>query len=714
MKKLLLLNLTLFAVATIATAQQKFRTTSSSVIGYLEYLPEGYNENSNKYPIVIFLHGNGEKGPNSTDTTVLKQYINLVAKHGPPKHVNNGSDFPFILISPQLKSNNSTWTSAYVMEVINHCKTYLKIDERRIYITGLSLGGGGTWVAAQDYPALFAAIAPVCGGYNATSKACGIAGENLPVWAFHGDSDSVVPLSRSTTMVNAINACVPAPSPLAKMTIYPGVGHNAWDYAYKTDNSLHNPNVYQWLLSYTNTSNNGNKIPVANGGYDKVIAGKTSGTITGSGVDPDGTIASYNWKKISGPSVTLLNTTSSTVSLSALTLGTYIFRLQVTDNNGNTDSDYVKVTVTPNNPPTANAGSDRVITLPVTSCSITGTGTDTDGTISKYAWRQISGAVATMSGTTATTLNISALSEGVCGFELTVTDNNSATGKDTVYVTVAPPVIPIVNAGTDKLVKLPTTSATITGSATDAGGTIIAYKWIKVSGGGCTMANVTGTSLKLSGLTSGTYVFKLSATDNDGNVGSDEIKIVVDAPPVVNAGADRAITLPLSGSVVLNGSATDSDGTIIKYQWSKYSGPNISGSGSTTANYTITTLYDGTYVFKLAVTDNLGAVGVDYVTITVKSSIISGTSTGRVATEVYDASELESQQEEQHTSLVDTNAESLIGAHIALFDSSGKPLYAGKWKNDLQEMLSANNGLIIYNIRYNDGRSRSGKVIFKD
>ncbi len=713
MKKILLLNLTLFALASIAAAQQKFRTTSPSVIAYLEYLPEGYNLNSEKYPIVIFLHGNGEKGPNSTDTTVLKQYISLVAKHGPPKHVNNGTEFPFVLISPQLKSSYSTWTSAYIMEVINHCKTYLRVDERRIYITGLSLGGGGTWVAAQDQPALFAAIAPVCGGYNTPSKACNIAGENLPVWAFHGDKDATVPLSRSTTMVNAINACVPTPSPLAKMTIYPGVGHNAWDYAYKPDNSLHNPNVYQWLMSYTNTSNKGNKIPLANAGADKVISGKTSYSLTGSGTDSDGTITSYSWRQISGPSATLTNTTSATVSLSALTLGTYVFQLKVTDNSGNTDSDYIRLTVNPNKPPVANAGTDRVITLPATSCSLAGTGTDPDGTISKYSWRQVSGAVAVMSGATTATLNLSAMTEGTSRFELTVTDNNNATDKDTVQVTVQPPATPVVNAGTDKLIKLPTTSATVTGSATDAGGTISAYKWTKVSGGGCSMTNTTSTSLKLSALTSGTYVFRLAATDNNGNVGTDDVTVVVDALPVVNAGADRTITLPLSGSVILNGSASDADGTIVKYLWSKYSGPNISGSGSNTANYTITALYEGTYVFKLAVTDNLGAVGVDYVTVTVKAAI-SGSSTGRISTEVYSESDLASERRKQNASLAYGESDDLRGAHLSLFDSNGRPLYAGEWKNDLRGLVPDTRGLVIYNIKYVNGGSKSGKVIFKD
>ena len=228
-------------------AQNVFKTTAASVIGYLEYLPEGYELNSDKYPVVIFLHGIGERGTNTTDPAVLQQSVLKVETLGPPNYVKQGHEFPFILISPQLKSNYGNWPSSYVMEVIHHVKTYLRIDEKRIYLTGLSLGGGGAWWTAQDYPEFFAALAPVCGGRNTPEKACAIAAENLPVWAFHGDKDSVVPLSRSVTMVDAINACQPAPVPPAILTIYPGVAHNAWTKAYQTDHSIHNPNVYEWM-----------------------------------------------------------------------------------------------------------------------------------------------------------------------------------------------------------------------------------------------------------------------------------------------------------------------------------------------------------------------------------------------------------------------------------------------------------------------------------
>ncbi|HEY0744636.1 MAG TPA: prolyl oligopeptidase family serine peptidase [Chryseosolibacter sp.] len=348
LKSFLFFALTLTAVSFgKVSAQQIFKTTAASTIAYYEYLPADYNANSNKYPIVIFLHGIGERGPNTTDIQVLKDNIYKVAKLGPPLHVKNGTKFPFILISPQLKNNYGTWPSGYVMEVLNYVKTYLRVDEKKIYITGLSLGGGGTWVTIQDYPELFAAALPVCGGYNSTSKAYKIAGENLPVWASHGSIDDVVPMSRTVNMVNAINASTPKPSPLAKLTIYTGVKHNAWSYAYRTDHSLHTPNVYEWLMSFTNSTNKGNKIPIASAGVDqtKYLSQTTTSSISGSATDTDGTISTYEWTKQSGPSATLSGTATKTLKVSSLKKGVYVFRLKVKDNSGNSDSDYVKIFV---------------------------------------------------------------------------------------------------------------------------------------------------------------------------------------------------------------------------------------------------------------------------------------------------------------------------------------------------------------------------------
>lgn len=610
-------------------AQQVFKTTQPSTISYYEYLPQNYNTNSDKYPVMIFLHGIGERGPNTTNISTLEASIYEVAKLGPPMYVKNGTQFPFILISPQLKDNYGTWPSSYVLEVINHVKTYLRIDERRIYLTGLSLGGGGTWVAAQDYPELFAAIAPVCGGYNSPSKACGIAAENVSVWAFHGDIDSTVPLSRSVNMVNAINACTPAPSPLAKMTIYTGVNHNAWSKAYKTDNSVHNPNLYEWITTFTNTTKKGTKVPIANAGTDKNVAPGAS-SLSGSGTDSDGSIASYSWTQISGPNTsTLSNANAAAPSLSNLISGVYTYRLTVTDNAGITDSDYIKINVSTayaNALPSVNAGGDKSITLPVNGTSITATATDTDGTISSYAWTKVSGGSATLSGTTTATLALSAMVEGSYIFRVTVTDNAGGTKSDDVMVTVnpVPNANPTVNAGTDRTITLPANAVSITASAADSDGTISSYSWTKVSGGSGTLAGTTTATLTASGLVEGSYVFRVTVADDDGAKKSDDVTVTVDpAPsnniaPVAKAGLDKTITLPTK-AITIVGSGTDADGTIASYAWTKLSGPASSLSNVTTSKLWAYNLVEGIYTFRLTVTDNSGASASDDMLVTVQS-----------------------------------------------------------------------------------------------
>jgi dienelactone hydrolase len=731
MRKLLLeilysLLLLWFSI-TASHAQQVFKTTSPSVIGYLEYVPQDYNTNSNKYPVVIFLHGIGERGINSTDPAAISGTIQNVAKLGPPMYVKNGTQFPFILISPQLKNNYGTWPSSYVKEVINHVKTYLRIDERRIYLTGLSLGGGGVWVAAQDFPELFAAIAPVCGGYNSPSKACGIASENLPVWAFHGDKDTVVPMSKTVNMVNAINACTPAPSPLAKLTIYAGVGHSAWNNAYKTDNSVHDPNVYQWIQSFINTTNKGNKIPLANAGSDKTIFLTGSTTLTGSGTDTDGTIATYAWTQIGGPSTaTLVNNLTSTLTVSGLAVGAYQFRLTVTDNTGNTDSDYIQLTVgTDNILPVANAGADKTIVLPANSVTITGSGTDADGTIASYTWTKVSGGVATLSGTSAAILNVTDLIEGGYVFRLTVTDNRGGSKSDDMKVTVAiPNVSPIANAGADKTIMLPVNSVTITGSGTDADGTIISYAWTKVSGGAAVLGGTSTATLTASGLEEGLYTFRLTVKDNRGRARYDDMNVIVVAggvtafneAPIVNAGADTTITLPISAPATITGSASDPDGSISYHRWYKISGPYVYYTGVMTYTLNLSKLYAGTYKFKLVVRDNLGLESVDEVTIIVKDVIASATSfqaqpallaESVIASEITDAGE-------QYAGLGNTTPDQLENATVVIFNDSGEKIFTGAWDKESYREVMNRQGLYIYNVIKEGRRTNTGKIYIRN
>ncbi len=370
--------------------------------------------------------------------------------------------------------------------------------------------------------------------------------------------------------------------------------------------------------------------PVANAGSDKTITLPTNSvSLSGSGTDADGTISNYLWAKISGPSATITNASSASTSITSLVQGTYLFELKVTDNQGATSRDTIKITVNAaaNIPPVADAGSDKTITLPTNSVSVTGSGTDADGTISNYLWTKISGPSATITSASSASTSITSLVQGTYLFELKVTDNQGATSRDTMKVTVnaAANIPPVANAGSDKTITLPTNSVSLSGSGTDADGTISNYLWTKISGPSATIASASSASTSITSLVQGTYLFELKVTDNQGATARDTIKVTVNAaanvPPVAFAGPDRTITLPTSVTS-LAGAGTDGDGSISNYLWRKIAGPaacNIVNSSSPVTD--VSGLVAGVYLFELKVTDNKGATGTDIVKITVKNII---------------------------------------------------------------------------------------------
>lgn len=375
-----------------------------------------------------------------------------------------------------------------------------------------------------------------------------------------------------------------------------------------------------------------NVLPSANAGADKNITLPTDSVqLSGSGTDTDGTIKSYAWTKLSGPASFSFNSTSSaTPTVSSLTAGTYVFQLLVTDNSGGIAIDTVQVIVsaaTPANlPPTANAGADKTITAPTTSVGLSGSGVDSDGTISTYAWSNVTGPnIAGFSAASSAATNATGLIPGIYVFKLTVTDDDGATGSDTVQVTVnpAPNVLPIALAGVDKIITLPISTVSITGSGTDADGTITGYEWTKISGPAqYTIVSPATASTAINNLVQGVYIFQLKVTDNSGGTDTDTVQVTVNAAPanilpVSNAGVDKAIQLPVN-SVSLTGSGTDADGTIALYTWSWLSGPTTFViSSPNTANTDITGLVAGSYVFQLKVTDNSGGAATDTMKITV-------------------------------------------------------------------------------------------------
>lgn len=176
------------------------------------------------WPLMLFLHGLGECGND----------INRVKKHGPPKLIENGKRFPFVVVSPQCP-RGSRWEAWRLSVLLDEVINKNDIDEERVYITGLSMGGFGTWDLAAYSPERFAAIAPICGGGNTLDGKLLI---NLPAWVFHGAEDKVVPASFSESMVTAIRRAGGGP----KITIYPHAGHDSWTETYE------NPELYEWLL----------------------------------------------------------------------------------------------------------------------------------------------------------------------------------------------------------------------------------------------------------------------------------------------------------------------------------------------------------------------------------------------------------------------------------------------------------------------------------
>lgn len=370
-----------------------------------------------------------------------------------------------------------------------------------------------------------------------------------------------------------------------------------------------------------------NQPPVANAGVNVYVTLPTnSTTLTGVGSDPDGTISTVQWSKVSGPSVTLGGADTYTLTLNNLVAGAYVFKFTVTDNIGATANDQVTVYVSASNVvPTVNAGPDKTLTLPSNSIQITATASDPDGTIQGYAWAQLSGPAATITGLNSATLNLSDLLAGTYEFEITVTDNSAATASDQVRVIVNPQTsnqFPVVSAGADKEIFLPTNSVVITGSATDQDGTIASLVWSKESGPGTfSLANETTSTLTALNLVEGTYVFRLTATDNESGVSFDEVTVTVynastNQAPVANGGGNKIVQLP-TNTITLAGSGSDSDGSIASYLWEKISGPSVTLQTNNQPSCKLVGLVEGVYVFKFTVTDNIGATASDLVTVNV-------------------------------------------------------------------------------------------------
>jgi predicted peptidase len=209
------------------------QVTSTDSYNYLLFLPNGLHPNGSHnetqhplLPTILFLHGSGERG----------SYLNHVKKHGVAKVVEQQPDFPFIVISPQCP-RGEYWNIERLITLLDEVIASYPVDPDRVYLTGLSMGGYGTWHLAAAQPERFAAIAPICGGGN-PAQAHKL--KSLPVWAFHGAKDNVVPPRESEIMVSALKAH----DGNVKFTVYPEADHDSWTQTYN------NPELYEWFLQH--------------------------------------------------------------------------------------------------------------------------------------------------------------------------------------------------------------------------------------------------------------------------------------------------------------------------------------------------------------------------------------------------------------------------------------------------------------------------------
>jgi hypothetical protein len=599
----------------------RFKSITSNTNAYYEYLPQGYNPNDTvRYPLMVYIHGAGDLGAGTAST------MPLMLRSGPPEEISldsfpsqvtvNGKTFGFIMIGPQWKVQPSVTD---VNTLINYCLANYKVDTTRIYLTGLSMGGGVTWLYAGNqaaYANRLAAIVPVCGDVTPDlTRGRIIAASNLPVWATHNDQDPEVPAAYTEQEIAYINE-PPAPVPPAMETIFHNNVHDAWTATYSPTLSVNKMNIYQWMLQYTRLATTANVPPVITVGTPAAITLPAStDTLTGSATDSLGTITSHVWTFVSGPTTPVIaSPTGYTTAVSGLTQsGIYIFTLSVTDSRSLTVSSNVQIAVFP--PPT---GGNRLINVnlytssnPYVNTAWNGWNAGSSLTASKFNYSDgtPSNLSAVLSTQTAVVDNGPNYSVTMCPqLAARYTSYYSGSGGRTLTIT---------GLDSTKLYRLDFYASRNNPSQTTTFAT--AGTSVTVSTNNNTSAVGTIDNLKpVSGkivvtLTHGQYYDYLNGFTIT------EKTIISNAPPVANAGPDQTIALPLD-SVTLNGSASTGANPIIGYQWTILSGSPGVLETPTLSKTTLTGLAAGVYSVQLKVTDDSNHIGLDTVKITVNAA----------------------------------------------------------------------------------------------
>lgn len=432
--------------------------SSHGTIGFYEFKPAGYTADNNAgYPLIIFLHGVGERGNGSTELPMVlnTSFPKLLANGASMRFTFHGKNYGFLVLMPQMSKDYINWQNFYVDAMIEYAKKGLKVDTNRIFVCGWSLGGGGAWKYVTASPANASRIAGIVLAAPAPdyTDLSNIAKGKVAVWAHHAKDDASVPIRLTSNAINVVNSY--APEIPAMVTYYVSGGHTkAREAPFDTLNEYQYPNMYEWMVrtSRDNKPSN-NKPPVPIAGNDTATTIPVKMILDGSSsYDPNDVIIRYRWRMIDGPvspHLTIQEPYSPVTVVSGFELGNYVFRLTVQDEFGFTRSSDIRVhTALPANGrnavPYVNAGKD--FTTFSSQVSVNGIVKDFDGRVTKCRWRQIEGpAPISVSQYNLYAFIKDMTIEGTYAIELSAYDNNHGVGRDTLIIikNAAVPAFPL-------------------------------------------------------------------------------------------------------------------------------------------------------------------------------------------------------------------------------------------------------------------------------
>ncbi len=631
--------------------------TGASCKGFYQCLPPNYNADIKNYPLIIWVHGAGQVGEgNIADLPKVLEWgvPKIISEGGFPASFSVGdSSFSFIVISPQFTG----WPSGgNVGAILTYAMSNYRVDPTRVYLMGISAGGGAAWEFASlniTNSNKIAAMIPFCGAFAPTQTLANrIAAANLPVWAFHNTNDGTVPVAYSRNWKTYINNYTPTPNPQTKLTEFPLISsdaiiaHECWSQATLPGYKPEGINIYEWMLGYRQRTVNVNLPPLAAAGQDIGVVLPANAIMDGSSsVDQDGIIVAYKWRKVNGPSsYTFSDSVAVSPVISNLTEGVYQFELTVTDNMGAVSKDSLTVNVYHSLP----AGAQQRILIDVGGNANFGGTITSSPNINGNTWNNMTDARAGVNVSNALTIanQLSGIAVEVInrvdGTYNSASSPGTGNGNTTGVVGDYP-----ASATTDH--------ALIHSSATNGKWRIKGLQANKIytikfwgSRTNTTAArsaeikrtddniwktyNATSNSnfnnaavFVVTGKTVMDFDIRTKAGSDfscinvlDIFYGSDTTIATVNLPPIARAGADTSLQLPTDSLTIRGCASSDPENGILKYKWKKIAGPaSFQIINDTLCATKIKNLVAGNYIFELAVTDTAGLTAKDSVNIVV-------------------------------------------------------------------------------------------------